>query len=476
VPHSLQCAADTSIVPDLVFSEMKFLQKEKLQPDPEPQQSAPKKKRKKDHAHDKEGEISAFFTSMRPALAETDGSILTHKVQKDCGDTAVAGRRERGPSTKSSGVVPTTEMPAKGSYLGFGGRGPRHESTSYVSWSESVHASDTTVQHPKPLPATDHNRDKHFKHRGVDSIKSDVNTADYNHPASPSLNDKRRGGSSTERFRISSVPSQQRMSRSHSYPQHTSSPRKVNLVDRAAKFQSTESVASPSSMPPYAPVHTNVEPRRVESRVRPRLEEHEETDASAVGNAFLHQQGYTDAEVGMNDEEGETSSDLGRVIQDCNHKFREQRRTPELHERHQMHYPRQSRPIVPAGVSRRPSVRFAGVEMRSPRVPIANFPGASIYEQQAQREQVPLQTVLDEECFIGRSYLDEHEHELAYQQDDMAYDEQNWDNQFEEPWFDGEDPDAAMVLEPSASINMVQRSRPEDSVVAPGFWRPNRLY
>jgi hypothetical protein len=87
-----------------------------------------------------------------------------------------------------------------------------------------------------------------------------------------------------------------------------------------------------------------------------------------------------------------------------------------------------------------------------------------------------LQTVLDEECFIGRSYLDEHEHELAYQQDDMAYDEQNWDEQFEEPWFDGEDPDAAMVLEPSASIDMVQRSRPEDSVVAPGFWRPNRLY
>jgi hypothetical protein len=110
--------------------------------------------------------------------------------------------------------------------------------------------------------------------------------------------------------------------------------------------------------------------------------------------------------------------------------------------------------------------------MRSPRVP--KFTGASIYERQALREQTPLQTVLDEEYFLRGAYLDQHE--LAYQRDDMAYDQQNWDEQLEEPWFDGEELEVAMVLEPRTSVNTNQRSCPEDSVVAPGFWRPNRLY
>jgi hypothetical protein len=470
VLHYLQRAADTSVVPDLVFSEMKFLQKEKPLPDPEPQQSAPKKKRKKDHAHNKEGEISAFFTSVRPALAEKDGNFPTHKVQTDgCGAT-VTGHREREPSAKSSVVVPTTELPVKGPYLGFGSRGRRHESTSYVSWSESVHAPDTAFQYPKSLTAIDQDQNRHSKHRRKDTHDSGADTTDI-HPASPSPN-KRRGGTSTERFRISSVPSQQRISRSYSYPQRNLSPQKVNLVDRAAKFQSTESVASPSSMPPHAPNGPNIEPQCLDSKARSRLEQHEETAHSAGDNNLPRQKDITESGADADDAEGDTSSDLGRVIQECNHTFYEQRRAIEPHERQQLHYSRDSRTNLPAGVSRRPCVRFAGVEMRSPKVP--NFTGASIYERQALREQTPLQTVLDEEYLLRGAYLNQHE--LAYRQDDMGYDQQNWDEQLEEPWFDGEEVEVAMVLEPRASVNTIQRSRPEDSVVAPGFWRPNRLY
>lgn len=72
MPHFVQRAADTAIVPDLVFSEMKFLQKEKDQPESALPQSVPKKKRKKDHVNTKEDEISAFFTAVRPALAERE--------------------------------------------------------------------------------------------------------------------------------------------------------------------------------------------------------------------------------------------------------------------------------------------------------------------------------------------------------------------------------------------------------------------
>jgi hypothetical protein len=469
VPHYLQRAADTSVVPDLVFSEMKFLQKEKPLPDPESQQSAPKKKRKKDHAHDKEGEISAFFTSVRPALAEKDGNAPTQKVRTDGGGATVTDHREREPSAKSSGVVPTTELPVKGSYLGFGSRGPRHESTSYVSWSESVHVPDTAFQQPKSLTSIDQDQSRPPKHCRKNTNNSGADTTGVR-PGSPT-SIRRRGGMSTERFRISSVPSQQRMSRSYSYPYRTSSPQKVNLVDRAAKVQLTESVASPSSMPPRAPVRANIEAQCSEPNARSRLEQHEIAQ-SAVNNHLSRQQYHTESEADLDDTGGDTSSDLGGVIRECNRTLQEQRGAIEPYERQQIHYPRESHTILPDVASRRTSVRFAGVEMRSPGVP--NFTGASIYERQAQREQLPPHTVLDEESYLEGPFVDEHE--LAYQQDDMTYDERNWEQQLEEPWFDGEEVEAAMMFEPRASVNTTQRSHPEDSVVAPGFWRPNRLY
>jgi hypothetical protein len=462
-------------VPDLVFSEMKFLQKEKDLPDPDPPQGVPNKKRKKDHAHNKEGEISAFFNSVRPPLAEKDGNIYTNKVQKVGGGITATGHCERDHSTKSSGVVPTSGMASKDSYLGFGSRGPRHESTSYVSWSGSVQAPDMAPQRPKHLPAVDHDQSKYFKHYQAGSDASGAGATDYKHPAHPVVNEKPRGGTSIERFRISSVaPSQQRMSRSHSYPQHTSSPRKLNLVDRAAKFQSTESVASPSLMPPHAPHRTRAEHQCSKPRIKSRFEEHEDTAHSAVDTTLSHQHNDTDSEANMYDMERETSSDLGRVIQRCNHKFREQRRTTEMYERHPVHRPSNTLPIGCAGKQRRPAVRFSEVEMPSPMIP--NFPGASFYEQQAQWQQVPPQKALGAEYPLEKPYFGEDN--FTYQQDDMSTHEHNWDEHIEEPWLYREDTEVAMfgLEEATASENIVQRLHPEDSVVAPGFWRPNRLY
>jgi hypothetical protein len=451
---------------------MKFLQKETDQPNREPQQGVPKKKRKKDHAHNKEGEISAFFTSVRPPLAEKDGNVSINKVLQAGGGIAATGPRERENSTKSSGVVPTTEMPAKGSYLGYGGRGSRHESTSYVSWSESVQAPDMAPQRPKHLPVTDYDRSKYFKHQQVGSNPRGAYSTEYKRPAPPVV---KRGETSIERFQISSVPpSQQRMIRSHSYPQHTSSSRKVNLVDRAAKFKPTESVASPSSMSSHAPYRASVESQWLEPRVKTRFEDHEETAHSAVDNTLSHQQNYTGVDPDIHDAERETSSDLGIDIERCNHKFREQRQATESRGRHPTHHPSNTCPIGSVGIHRRPTVRFSGVEMPPLRIP--NFPGASIYEQQAQREQVPLQTVLDEECSIEGSFLGAQE--LTYQQDGMMYNEQNWDEHFEGPWSGGVAPEASIfgLDESRVPDSMVRRLLPEDSVVAPGFWRPNRLY
>jgi hypothetical protein len=470
----LQRAADTSTVPDLVFSEMKFLQKEKDSPDPAPPQGIQNKKRKKDHAHNKESEISAFFTSVRPPLVERDGNTSANKVQKGGSGITATGHRERDHLTKSSGVVPRTEIAAKDSDLGCGSRGPRHESTSYVSWSESVQAPDMAAQRPGHLPAVDHDQSKYSKHHQVGSDASGAGDTNYKHPSHPVVNEKRGGGTSIERFRMSSVaPSQQRMSRSNSYPQHTSSPRKLNLIDRAAKFQSTDSVASPSSMPPYASHRARVEHQCSEPRSKPRSGQRD-TALSAVKTALSHHHNDTDAEADMHDVERETSSDLGRVIQQCDHKFREQRRTTDLHERYLVNHPSSHLLIGSAGRHRRPTVRFSEVEMPSPQIP--NFPGASIYEQQAQWQQVPSQTVPGTQYLLEGSCFGEED--FTYQQDDITTHEQNWDEHIEEPRVYRENTEIGMFgLEGAhASGNIVQRLRPEDSVVAPGFWRPNRLY
>ncbi|KAI4948730.1 hypothetical protein J4E86_008079 [Alternaria arbusti] len=96
-------------LPDLVFSEMKFLQQHKDEPEPVPRTEASKKKRKKDNEQMKEGEISAFFTSARPALVDKDTNTLPqHPVPK-------AKRRRRDQSSADDTAIPTVEATGQAS-------------------------------------------------------------------------------------------------------------------------------------------------------------------------------------------------------------------------------------------------------------------------------------------------------------------------------------------------------------------------
>ncbi|KAJ4345250.1 uncharacterized protein N0V89_011380 [Didymosphaeria variabile] len=123
-------------LPDLVFSEMKFLQKHKDKTGVGPLSGSPKKQRKKDQAHAKEEEISAYFTSVRPALAEQELNIQTKKPSPKKLREADSGRR--GPPPIVDEAVPTVEPADQTPYSGLEGGGPRHESRSYISWSEST--------------------------------------------------------------------------------------------------------------------------------------------------------------------------------------------------------------------------------------------------------------------------------------------------------------------------------------------------
>jgi hypothetical protein len=474
-PHA-QLTDDTSAVPDLVFSEMKFLQKEKPQPEAAAHQDIPKKKRKKDHTHTREGEISAFFTAVRPALAEKDGNT----APREDGNAAVVDtRQEREQSTKSSGVVPTVEVLDKGPYLGFGSRGPRHESTSYVSWSDSVRERDVTPRHREQVLPVAEEHSGAFQHQAA-STTTDVEKTVFKRPAPRAAKHGR--NDSIENFKVSSVDasqSRQRASRSHSYPQQSSSSQKVNLVDRAAKFHSTDPVDSPSSMPPSMPAGVSHDTYRIRPTAGRRPARTEQFTPSHMNRTSTRPHTTKDDTCEPTDVEPRLSSDLGAVIEQCNTAFRERRPVNGPQRRHtvlpeQAYGPdRMERSAVP-GASTARHVRFSGLEQPSPIAP--NFSGPSIYERQAQRQAGPLPNLYHEDVALADSRLAGQEY--LYDGDDMMYGESNLEAYPEEtasyefdegaPGYEAED---AQVLG-----DRVQRLGSDNSVVAPGFWRPNRLY
>lgn len=130
-------------LPDLVFSEMKFLQKRKDALE-EAKPDSQRKRRRKDTTRANQEEISAYFTTMRPALAEKDGNVRSN-VSPSRHKRTLAPRcenkQQKSPSADSG--RPTIELPEK-PYLGFGSRGTQHESTSCLSWSSSVRQPSET--------------------------------------------------------------------------------------------------------------------------------------------------------------------------------------------------------------------------------------------------------------------------------------------------------------------------------------------
>jgi hypothetical protein len=245
----------------------------------------------------------------------------------------------------------------------------------------------------------------------------------------------------------------------------------MNLVDRAAKFQSTESVESPSSMPPVVTRHASAEHQRRRPMAKARATSSEEYDIPNANDEQMR----TDA-VGSNeheDSETDPSSDLGRVIQQCEQTFHERRRVSEPRERHSIR-PATDLTGRPSGLDhhlgayRQPTVRFAGID--SPRVP--NFPGASIYERQADRQQLQLPVSYDDEKLMADGIVDEQTYDNEH--GSMLFDETEWEAYPADQV--AHDLGAIGVVDDYASEGIGRPLASENSVVAPGFWRPNKLY
>jgi hypothetical protein len=470
-------------VGDLVFGELNFLaRKDEAASKPTPPEGVPKKKRKKDRIKSKEGEISAYFTSAAQANAGKDDNIQTNFHQHEPDTNTRSSRRERELSSKADAPVRTVEIPEKRSYLGFRSRGRHYESSSYVTWSESVRAPSTRPRQPSTKDTTRqcHNLTKNPAH----SITACEHDAVSKRPAPPSMN-KQRTDATVERFAVSSVgPPHQRMSRSLSYPQHTSSPRRVNLVDRAAKFQSTESIASPSSMPSHLPTRSPEKLRPCRPAVSSKDTKSDVPSVPGTDSAAMYQQATADDNENDGNTREETSSDLGRVLQQCNNTFHLSRQAAVPRRRH-TELPKPSfpgretgrdriRPRTHDEPPRRPTVRFSGVETIPPMLP--NFSGYSIYEQQAQRQQVPLPALYEDDQVYEELYPDAQED--MGDDLDMMHNHEQLEEFVEDPGVDGERFEATgySFAEHFASESVVGHVQSENRVVAPGFWRPNRLY
>ncbi|KAH7076838.1 hypothetical protein BKA63DRAFT_291321 [Paraphoma chrysanthemicola] len=463
-------------LPDLVFSEMKFLQKDKGQPEPAISYEPPKKKRKRGHVHTKEGEISAYFTSVRPALAERDNNVtLEHASEKSTGQAGPAryvSQRERAQSTRSAGVLPTVETVEQGPHLGSGTRDNRHESMSYVSWSESVRAPGSVPRRPDAVLNAAAIQQENLRGR-VDKATATADDDVLSKPTAVPVTD-RRTDESVERFGVSSFePPHNRVSRSHSYPRQSSSPRKAQLVDRAAKFKSTESLASPSSMPPIMGRYVSAEH---EGRPRPRRQttDSEKDPACFAKNPLTH----AGSAEGNNTQqhEADPSSDLGYVIQQCEQTFHARRRAPESRDRYEVrgttdmistpwHHCRVHEP------DRVPVVRFTGLE--SPDVP--NFPGVSIYDQQASRQQPrPMEFQDDDQQTTGDGLL--YDEEFLNDEDDMLRNERDWNagQRLVDFVAGGEAGHGDEYI--CEDADLVRSMAWDNSVVGRGFWRPNKLY
>lgn len=451
---------DIATVPDLVFSEMKFLQKhDESKPPPQPDVS--RKKRKIDHTKDEE--ISTFFTTGRHTLAQkVQDEPASHSSVRE------KQRRHHNHSSMTDVAIPTVVEPVdRVSFPNLNGQHPRHESTSCVSWSGSIRALSTTSAHHQAdddAPHDWHDSDRYGHCRS----KPNRPQRTFKQPEPPSVA-KQTTDDAPGCFRVSSLaPSHSRGYRLQSCPQQASSPKQVNLVDRSAKLQTTGTAYSSSSMPPAVPPYPNMHayPGLAAKRSNsPRVGRPSDLrkEPRPVSKHRILDDDYNDG-----GEDQETSSDLEMVLQVCKDTFYNQHRSApsprsganrseQLLPMQSADRPHRTNSRVPT--QRIPTVRFA--ELPAQHYVQPTFRGPSIYEQQAQHQYLPLgilgnEAVGDDPWAFEQEYMDNG---MA-----MDYGDGDWDDPLEESMLHG--------LENHIS----EDSWPINRHVAPGFWRPNKLY
>lgn len=461
-------------VPDLVFSEMKFLQRHKDQPEPALNTGVSKKKRPKDQAHAKEGEISAFFTSVR-RNAESDST------KEGCRTNSPWQNAHHYAGDKSSAIeaaLPNIEVQHQRPLRQSVERGSHHQSTDCVSWSESIRAPSTLPAHPRTQPVICTDASGTISRRVAERTPEQEGTEDK--PRIQPLSNEAIYEGSARPEGSSMKVSYRKGSRSHSLPQRTSSLPRTNLVDRAAKCRNAVRADYPSSVPASMPVNSRIDTTRMrvlgdsgESRSK----------AASLNKTTI----YSDDRAGLRSEvdneamEPEASSDFERVLRQCEYIRYEKGQevgSPQAHGLHASTVPTANEMKQPLQTGSWPLIdgipTIRCLDGRNSASTIPNFTNTGIYEQQARRQQTFVQpevpmSLMEEFRRFEEFFLDEHGRGMY---DEEAYEDDPLERASERSIrtsgnFEAEQADVAG--------DCVQLGQ-ERKIVTSGFWRPNKLY
>jgi hypothetical protein len=475
-------ADDKFEVPDLVFSEMAFLKKKGNDNEPVASMVASNKKQKRDQAHHKEEEISAFFASVRPTLADASrkrqatSDHQSSRISKSYISPNRKRRRERELEETSifHRVVPTVEKQGSTPYLNPSG-GLSEGDTSQISWSESHRTLSRTPGIVRVVPTID------VGHSGSTRPSRDTtNVKHLRNPSSVVTRKKPRGTTELLRVQSSTHPMQDDRAKPLSCHTTVSSPRQLNLNNKRERIVVDDravSVAASSSLPPVPVVEAQ------SSRDKDTSKTSEAKLGPLTGLQTTSRYGRQILPGTMDDGglHARTSS-LGVVLQEC---------VDAVNEHHCIEIPpaRRSR----RAVRFRPGdeeVRYDGANsdlvaqkdhniqpseqnLHLSRAP--NFAGPSIYELQEQYDDTGDDIDLDP-AYFEQSYIsDRDDNGLNIESwEGLVMEEPSWhDAMYEAPGRAGErGVDYGNV--PVAEI--AQLPTVESHIGTSRFWRPNKLY
>lgn len=461
-------------VPDLVFSEMKFLQRDKEHSELPSQPERSPKKRKKNHKHSKEGDISTYFSMVSTALAETDGNT-TEKITRHVGDNVPTIRPcIRHQSSVAEVASTTAEVPETTSFPGLVSKVANRSSSSYVTWSDSVRANSITPACPasrlvkrgaQPSSRASNVGDPNVCEKGTNNLVNPPAvvrryTEDVMNHTQVSL----RGSSN------------QRVYRSRSYPSHTASPHWAHLFDGHVAFQSPQQPQPLSVMTPDLVV-----PAKIGTLPVAKSNDLTRKGPEAVSAADTKERVTLTKSMARdtNDEikvDQLSSSDLDQVLQQCNIIFHGRQEAASMAPRR---LSLQSE-LSPLCERRERQARTAEFSKGGPYLPdcethIPTMVHSMGSEDQGRQGQLERQSAANVIIDLGVD-IDDYVSSMDGMSpaSDIRYQEEvteGWS-----PCDSGGHLIMGSEKEGYAGDDTVQHVGSGNSVVASGFWRPNRLY
>lgn len=446
-------------VPDLVFSEMKFLRNYGGKNESSKDTPDGQKRRKKDMPRTKEEDISAFFTSARSVLADKDQDVKPGSER--AATKTQRSERRRAPSIQPEAIVPTTELGKRQSQLDSNASHPRQKSTSYISWSESVRASGSERQ-------TGRNTEQVMRSNRPSQTKPEVRLKRHE-----ALRQQHVPSSLVHELSVDSadlarappiVPVPTDLSDSQSLPKRSFSRRGMYFVDRAAGGDQVEEVVPLSSMSPVLGAVVETEqselPQTKRSNKRPNMGRSQSTRV----------QGPTGAVTGLvSHESPRRSTSLGEVLQQCNNmeSWAARPHTTNILPFNTDHEARDSLRRRAAQGPRGTAIAPDAQTRKS-----SNFLGPGFYEQQEHRQRLPVPSEFQNDVQFMESFDDGYVFESDLLSQDC--DDEMWD----EPESCEMDVIGAEVGDDFdyAAYGVDQMQAEHGELAGMGFWRPNKLY